>query len=84
MTWNCSPVLDQTLFNSNMDRATLDAMLTAMREALPAFRKYLRKKGEILGHKNGLPFYDLFAPIAPKGYTPKTYAIDTSRLLMKS
>ena len=72
-------VLDQTLFNSNMDRATLDAMLTAMRDALPAFRKYLRKKGEILGHKNGLPFYDLFAPIAPKGYTPKTYAIEEAR-----
>ena len=72
-------VLDQTLFNSNMDRATLDAMLTAMREALPAFRKYLRKKGEILGHKNGLPFYDLFAPIAPKGYTPKTYTIEEAR-----
>jgi len=72
-------VLDQTLFNSNMDRATLDAMLAAMREALPAFRKYLRKKGEILGHKNGLPFYDLFAPIAPKGYTPKTYTIEEAR-----
>ena len=56
-------VLDQTLFNSNMDRATLDAMLTAMREALPAFRKYLRKKGEILGHKNGLPFCMIDAPM---------------------
>lgn len=72
-------ILDQTLFNSNMDRATLDAMLTAMKEALPAFRKYLRKKGEILGHRNGLPFYDLFAPIAPKGYTPKTYTIEEAR-----
>ena len=72
-------ILDQTLFKSNMDRATLDAMLTAMREALPAFRKYLRKKGEILGHKNGLPFYDLFAPIAPKGFTPKTYTIEEAR-----
>lgn len=27
------------------------------------FRRYYRKKAEILGHKNGLPFYDLFAPI---------------------
>ena len=72
-------VLDQTLFNSNMDRATLDAMLSAIREALPAFRKYLRKKGEILGHKNGLPFYDLFAPVAPKGFAPKTYTIEEAR-----
>ena len=72
-------VLDQTLFNSNMDRATLDAMLSAIREALPAFRKYLRKKGEVLGHKNGLPFYDLFAPIVPKGFSPKTYTIEEAR-----
>ncbi len=72
-------VLDQTLFNSNMDRATLDAMLSAIRESLPAFRKYLRKKGEILGHKNGLPFYDLFAPITPKGFSPKTYTIEEAR-----
>lgn len=72
-------ILDQTLFNSNMDRATLDAMLTAMKEALPAFRRYLRKKGEILGHKNGIPFYDLFAPIAPAGYTPKHYTVEEAR-----
>ena len=72
-------VLDRTLSQSNMDRETLDAMFTAIRESLPAFRKYLRKKGEILGHKNGLPFYDLFAPIAYPGYTPKTYTIEEAR-----
>ena len=72
-------VLDQTLFRSNMDRATLDALLAAIQEALPALRRYLRKKGEILGHKNGLPFYDLFAPIAPAGYTPKKYTIEEAR-----
>ena len=72
-------VLDQTLFHSNMDRETLDAMLTAIREALPVFRKYLRKKGEILGHANGLPFYDLFAPIAPAGYVPRAYTIEEAR-----
>ena len=72
-------VLDKTLAQSNMDRATLDAMLTAIREYLPVFRKYLRKKGEILGHQDGLPFYDLFAPIAPKGYEPKKYTIEEAR-----
>ena len=72
-------VLDRTLFDSNMDRQTLDAMLTAMKESLPAFRKYLRKKGELLGHINGIPFYDLFAPIAPEGYTPKTYTIEEAK-----
>ena len=72
-------ILDETLFNSNMDRQTLDAMLTAIQESLPAFRKYLRRKGEILGHKNGIPFYDLFAPIAPEGYVPKVYTIEEAR-----
>jgi len=72
-------VLDQTLFSSNMDRATLDALLTAMKESFPAFKRYLRKKGELLGHKNGLPFYDLFAPVTPEGYTPRTYTIEEAR-----
>ncbi len=58
-----SSPLSETLFHSRMDKKTLDAMLDAMKEAMPSFRKYLRKKGQLLGHKNGLPFYDLFAPI---------------------
>ena len=72
-------ILDETLFNSNMDRQTLDAMLQAIREALPAFRGYLRKKGELLGHANGLPFYDLFAPMSAPGYTPRSYTIEEAR-----
>ena len=52
-----------TLLDSRMDEESLNAMLSAMKESLPVFRKYLRRKGELLGHKNGLPFYDLYAPI---------------------
>lgn len=48
--------LEETLFKSRMDKESLDAMLTAMEEFLPVFHKYYRKKAEILGHKNGLPF----------------------------
>ena len=55
--------LEETLIKSRMDKKTLDAMLTAMKESLPAFQKYYRKKAELLGHKNGLPFYDMFAPM---------------------
>lgn len=55
--------LDKTLKDSRMDAETLEAILTAMRESLPAFQKYYRKKAELLGHTNGLPFYDLFAPV---------------------
>ncbi len=74
-----SSILEKTLFNSNMDQQTLDAMLSAIEEALPAFRKYLRKKGQLLGHPDGLPFYDLFAPITPPGFTPKTFSIEEAR-----
>lgn len=46
-----------------MERATLDAMLGAMDEYLPKFWQYLKTKGKALGHENGLPWYDLFAPM---------------------
>jgi len=55
--------LQMTLENSRMDEETLNAMLTAMKEALPSFRKYFKKKAELLGKKKGLPFYDMFAPM---------------------
>ncbi len=71
--------LSQTLCESRMDHATLDAMWTAIREALPSFRSYLRRKAELLGHTNGLPFYDLFAPM---GRNSRTYTIEEARALL--
>jgi pepF/M3 family oligoendopeptidase len=61
--------LAMTLENSRMKKETLDAMLTAMKEYMPKFHAYLRKKAEILGHKNGLPWYDLFAPLGESNRT---------------
>lgn len=55
--------LDMTLQKSDMRRETLDAMFAAMDEYLPKFWQYLRAKGKLLGHENGLPWYDLFAPV---------------------
>ena len=55
--------LEETLVKSRMDRETLDAMISAMEEFLPVFHKYFKKKAELLGHKEGLPFYDIFAPV---------------------
>ncbi len=55
--------LERTLKNSDMKQETLDAMLGAMDEYLPKFWQYLRAKGKALGHENGLPWYDLFAPM---------------------
>ncbi len=61
--------LDFTLKSQRMDEKTLETMLTAMREFLPEFERYFIKKAEILGHKNGLPFYDLFAPVGKSNLT---------------
>lgn len=58
--------LEQTLINSRMDKESLDAMLSAMKEAMPTFRKYLKRKAEMLGYKNGLPFYEMYAPVIDK------------------
>ncbi len=55
--------LEEAILNSRIDEETLNSMLEAMRESLPDFHRYYRRKAEILGHKNGLPFYDLFAPL---------------------
>lgn len=59
--------LAMTLDQSRMKKATLDAMLEAMREAMPAFRKYLRHKAKLLGYENGLPWYEILAPMGKAG-----------------
>lgn len=66
-------VLDMALDTANMDRATLDALLEAMRESLPMFRRYFRLKAKMLGYEGGLKFYDLFAPMGEMhgSYTPE-------------
>ncbi len=68
--------LAYTLEQSKMSRETLEAMMEAVEEYLPVFRKYLRKKGEYLGYKNGLPWYELFAPV---GKDEKTYSLEEAR-----
>lgn len=67
-----SSPLEQTLYQSNMTQETLDALLDAIKEYLPVFREYLQCKARILGHSNGLPFYDIFAPI---GANSRKYSI---------
>ena len=52
-----------TLAQSRMQKATLDAMLEAMREYMPKFRAYLKHKAKLLGHENGMPWYDILAPM---------------------
>ncbi|MBR3381601.1 MAG: M3 family oligoendopeptidase [Clostridia bacterium] len=68
--------LAAALHNARMKRETLDALFTAMKEYMPLFRDYLRAKGEALGHKNGCPWYDMFAPM---GSNNRVYTTEEAR-----
>jgi oligoendopeptidase F len=58
------PALDQ----SRIDRATLEAMLSAMQASFPTFRTYLKAKAGRFG-KESLPWWDLFAPVGQSNRT---------------
>ena len=68
--------LERTLKHSHMERATLDAMFGAIDEYLPKFWQYLKVKAKALGHENGLPWYDLFAPM---GKASSTFTTEQAR-----
>lgn len=65
--------LEEVLIQSRMDKESLDSMFTAIKEYLPVFHRYFRQKSKILGHKKGLPFYDMFAPV---GNVDKTFTYE--------
>ena len=71
--------LERTLKHSDMRRETLDAMLGAMDEYLPKFWQYMKAKAKALGHENGLPWYDMFAPM---GSAATKYTTEQSRDLL--
>ncbi|MGC8820064.1 MAG: M3 family oligoendopeptidase [Fervidobacterium sp.] len=64
-----SSPLEPMLFENRISQETFDAMMEAVKESMPTLRKYLKKKAQLLGHTEGLPWYDLFAPIG--GYNRK-------------
>ncbi|MCI8600859.1 MAG: M3 family oligoendopeptidase [Oscillospiraceae bacterium] len=68
--------LQKALYKARMKRETLDALLDAMQEYLPKFWQYLKAKAKTLGHGNGLPWYDLFAPM---GKSDRKYTVEEAR-----
>ena len=68
--------LAMTLHNAHMKQETLDALLHTMQSYMPKFHAYLRRKAELLGYKNGLPWYELFAPL---GEETKTYRVEEAK-----
>ena len=63
---------------ARIDRETLDAMLGAMVDSFPAFRRYFRAKAQRLG-KEKLPWWDLFAPA---GKADRVYTWEETRQLV--
>jgi pepF/M3 family oligoendopeptidase len=60
--------LHSALEAARIDRKTLDAMLEAMRESFPAFRKYFQHKAKLIGNPSGkLAWWDLYAPVGSAG-----------------
>lgn len=68
--------LDRSLYKSRMKKETLDALMSAIEEYLPHFHRYLRAKAKALGHENGMPWYDMFAPM---GSSDKKYTTEDAR-----
>src|SRR3972149_3318294 len=58
-----------------MDRATLNAMLGAMKDSFPMFRKYFKHKAKLIG-KEKLAWWDISAPM---GKTDKVYSFEEAR-----
>ena len=65
--------LEMVLTKNRMKKSIIDTMFSAIREYLPCFRAYYKKKAKMLGHSGSLPFYDLFAPVTTKAQSNFTY-----------
>lgn len=54
--------IERALFSSNVPLSVYDSLVAAVHEKLPAMKKYLRLRAEILGIDD-LSMYDLYCPI---------------------
>ncbi len=52
----------ESIDQARIDRETLEAMLTSMKNSFPMFREYFQAKAKRLG-KQKLPWWDIFAPM---------------------
>ena len=67
--------LESAIEQARIDRPTLEAMLTAMKDSFPLFRKYFKHKAKLLG-KEKLAWWDIYAPVGKAG---KAYSFDEAR-----
>ncbi len=55
--------LDRSIMQNRITRPALEAMISAMEDSLPTFRKYLGLKAQMLGLET-LCWYDILAPVS--------------------
>jgi len=67
--------LHEPIDQARIDRDTLEAMLGAMHDSFPMFRRYFRAKARLLG-KETMAWWDLFAPV---GKSEKRYTYAEAR-----
>lgn len=67
--------IHSSLDAARIDRKTLEAMMTAMKDSFPMFRKYFNAKAKKIG-KEKLAWWDVFAPM---GKTDKVYSFEEAR-----
>jgi len=67
--------LHASIDTARIDRQALDALMEAMRDSFPMFRKYFKSKAKRLG-KQQLPWWDLFAPM---GKTERVFTFEETR-----
>ncbi len=67
--------LDEVLFNSAIDQATLEAMHDATRAAFPDFQRYLKARAKVLG----LPVLAWYDRLVPLGQSNQTWSYDEAQ-----
>ena len=77
--------LEKSTRQARIARSTLDALILAMEESLPSWRRYLKAKAGLLGLEK-CAFYDLFAPLSGESrrYSfpeapPRSYSFSEAR-----
>ncbi len=67
--------LDEPIDQARIDRETLAAMMGAMEDSFPMFRRYYKAKAARFGQE-ALPWWNVFAPV---GKSEKQYTFDEAR-----
>ncbi|MBQ0167382.1 MAG: M3 family oligoendopeptidase [Treponema sp.] len=78
---NWKKPIDKSLCSSRISEKTHAALIGALEDAVSLWQEYLQVRARLLGYKDALPFYDLFAPLPkPEGAeSEKAWTYDEAR-----